>query len=50
MAYKWTGTNTRAIVSASHKKELIFLIRVFHFDGDKNAHAFRIKAMPAKAK
>lgn len=34
-----------AIVSASHKKELIFLIRVFHFDGDKNAHAFRIKAI-----
>lgn len=27
-----------AIVLAIHKKELIFLIRVFHFDGDKNAH------------
>lgn len=27
-----------AIVLVIHKKELIFLIRVFHFDGDKNAH------------
>lgn len=26
----------QAIVSANHKNELIFLIRVFHFDGDKN--------------